>query len=513
MRGKQVACTGLTTYNDRPSCESVAKLATIAAYMESFVAKLATNKQLGRNNDWLYDPMYLTRKKKLGSSEHLDRLCKACGAIWQDTATWYWRFLRRQGHPLPKHAMTRLMCSRTMGPKRASNPLADKPSRRAVPSCVAQNVVRSYYAAIKSWQDQIGSGANPPGRAKTYYRSIWNADLISIKNKGNTRHLRLSGGRGNAPLLFKWPHPDKPKTVEIGWDGDQHELRAQYEVEADRTPEGDKVAGIDLGEVHLAAATDGENTWIVNGRHLRSLRRQQNKTKARLDAQLDHKQPGSRRHRKLSEAKKEQMAKIRNQIRDVIHKQSTRLVETLYEAGVAMLVIGDVRKIRARIDYGRRANQKLHQWAHGRFRHMLTYKAELSGMEVKLICEAYTSQTCPSCGRRHKSQSRNFKCPSCGAVYHRDEVGARNIREKYLDEEGWSEGYLPRPVAAGRAPATSSEDASLETCSSPIRGRQLKLFDSHRGASFSERRETSHKRRVTPPPMGIRYRPHMSCKK
>ena len=55
----------------------------------------------------------------------------------------------------------------------------------------------------------------------------------------------------------------------------------------------------------------------------------------------------------------------------------------------------------------------------------------------------YTSQTCPSCGDKHKPSNREYKC-KCGFTYHRDGVGAINIRQKYL-------GCLGNPVAATMA--------------------------------------------------------------
>ncbi|MEG7674130.1 transposase, partial [Listeria monocytogenes] len=76
---------------------------------------------------------------------------------------------------------------------------------------------------------------------------------------------------------------------------------------------------------------------------------------------LDRKKKGSRRWRKLQRSKQKQLAKIDNQIRDILHKQTTRLVSTLHERGVQTLVIGDVRDIRQRVDYGHSANQRIHQ--------------------------------------------------------------------------------------------------------------------------------------------------------
>ena len=68
-------------------------------------------------------------------------------------------------------------------------------------------------------------------------------------------------------------------------------------------------------------------------------------------------------------------------------------------------------------------------------RFKLTYKAERLGMEVFLQEESYTSRTCPACKYvRSKVTGRVFRCPKCGFVYHRDGVGAINIREKYLGQ-------------------------------------------------------------------------------
>ncbi len=97
-------------------------------------------------------------------------------------------------------------------------------------------------------------------------------------------------------------------------------------------------------------------------------------------------------------------------------------------------MIGDVRDIRQDLDVGSKNNQKLHQWSHGSIRHKLTYKAEWLGMEVALQDEHYTSRTCPMCQhvRKSKVQGRVFRCPTCHWTYHRDGVGAINIRQKYL---------------------------------------------------------------------------------
>ncbi len=69
----------------------------------------------------------------------------------------------------------------------------------------------------------------------------------------------------------------------------------------------------------------------------------------------------------------------------------------------------------------------------------LIRKAELAGLKVKFVSEAYTSQTCPRCGNRKKPANRNYHCNHCGFEYHRDGVGAINLWNKVL-------GFSFRPV-------------------------------------------------------------------
>ena len=73
-------------------------------------------------------------------------------------------------------------------------------------------------------------------------------------------------------------------------------------------------------------------------------------------------------------------------------------------------------------------------------------------MSVALQDEHYTSKTCPVCGQKRKSKpvGRVFHCTNkkCGFTWHRDGVGACNIRAKYRGEFG-----VPH-VVGGMAPPT-----------------------------------------------------------
>jgi putative transposase len=125
---------------------------------------------------------------------------------------------------------------------------------------------------------------------------------------------------------------------------------------------------------------------------------------------------------------------MQNQINDILHKYTTHFVGWCLSAGAGTVVIGDLQGIRDRVDYNSTANQKIHQWLFRKISDLIKSKAKVLGIKVDFVSEFYTSQTCPVCGTKHKTLTRNFKCPKCGLESHRDLVGAFNIRQKYTGE-------------------------------------------------------------------------------
>jgi putative transposase len=92
----------------------------------------------------------------------------------------------------------------------------------------------------------------------------------------------------------------------------------------------------------MAVSHDGEQTYILNGRLLRSKRQYRNKLLAKLNKKIDAKKKGSRARKKLIKSKRKHLRKLRNQIKDIEHKSTSRLISTLHQEGVQTLVIGDV---------------------------------------------------------------------------------------------------------------------------------------------------------------------------
>ena len=374
--------------------------------------------------------MYLTRKFHIEGTQQLERLSRASAELWNDTCKWYWRTARRQDHWLSKTAMRQWHCK----------------GHDVLPSQTAQEVAEQFYEAVGSWHKGDRKG-NPPKRCdKTYNVLRWTYQGVMLRDDGV---LRLSTKRGEDSILIDWPVDTEPRTVEIGKRPGGFVVRAQYEAELiDRTT-GNKVAGIDLGEKHLAAVFTGDRgAFTISGGELRALRHYQNKLKAKLDAKIGRKEPGSNRWKKLVRSKQKQLDHIKGKITDLLHKLSRKVVEMLLERRVSAIAIGDTRGIRDRIDFGSQMNQRLHQWAYGEFARMIEYKAKLAGVTVEKIDEAYTSQKCPQCGYRQKPSGRDYTCSECGFHGHRDVVGAANIRRKYVGEHSNESTLLPGVMAS-----------------------------------------------------------------
>ena len=314
---------------------------------------------------------------------------------------------------------------------------------------VAQRYCQNYktFFGLRSNGDK---DAKPPHKTKIYQTTTWKKSGIRFQEALHGKVVILSNGRGTPSLEIPLPKSfDFSKTANIAivnlvYTHGQYELHFVYNTEKTDMSKAAGVVGVDIGEIHPIVSHDGQHTAIFNGRYIRSLYRLRNKVLAAMNAKIDRCSKHSKRWWHLVRCKWKRIRKIDNQIKDALHKQTAKFVQYCQQRNIGTIVLGDLTRIREHINYGKRANQKLHQWAFGKVTELITYKAKAFGIKVVWIDEAYTSQTCPKCGNRKKPTSRNYTC-KCGFQYHRDGVGAINIRQKYL-------GHLGVPVVAVMVP-------------------------------------------------------------
>ncbi|RKU24040.1 transposase [Candidatus Poribacteria bacterium] len=323
--------------------------------------------------------------------------------------------------------------------KQLSDPLLHSQSRQAV--------VQRYFKSWKSYSALKKSGGiqkpKPPNKRQNYMTTRWKKSAITFVESSlcGNRRVQLSMAEGQPkidiplPKNFDMTRAAHITTIDLCYNHGQWTLHFSYKYETETTEIGEEVVGVDIGEIHPIVSHDGQDTHIYNGRYIRSLYRYRNKVLAEFSQTISRCKRHSKRWWRLTRRKWKRIRKIDNQIKDALHKQTTQFVKYCQVKGIGTIILGDLTGIRNTINYGKRANQKLHQWAFGKIAELITYKAKALGMKVKVIDESYTSQTCPKCGNRKKPTNRNYTCP-CGLKYHRDGVGAINIRQKYLGHFG-----------------------------------------------------------------------------
>jgi putative transposase len=142
-------------------------------------------------------------------------------------------------------------------------------------------------------------------------------------------------------------------------------------------------AGIDIGLNNLAALTSNKVGFvprIVNGRPLKSINQFYDKRKAELQQKLGA--TGTTRQM-------EQLTAHRTrQIDHYLHTASRRIIDLLVAEGIGTLCIGKNPRWKQEANMGRRNNQNFVCVPHARFIAMLTYKAELVGIPVRITGRA-----------------------------------------------------------------------------------------------------------------------------
>jgi putative transposase len=300
-----------------------------------------------------------------------------------------------------------------------------------------------------------------PHHPKAYQTVVWKDQALTVLLTGQ---LRLPCGGQRPPLLLPLPEEYQRanlRRVELTWRADHYELCLTLDTGAALPPPlpARVVAGVDLGEVHIAAVTTTRrHALMVSGRQLRACKQWRNKVHSVLQEKVSRCQPGSRRAKRLLKRKAQISAKLYRQQRDILHQAARKVVTFCQSEVVTHIAVGDVRDIQTGVSLGKRTNQKISQWPYGQFARYLREKAARLGMSVEWIDESYSTRTCSVSGHVQPSspRGRRFRCSGCGARVHRDVNGSANICSKavhgrYSHVQAATVKYL-RPI--GVAPLT-----------------------------------------------------------
>lgn len=210
----------------------------------------------------------------------------------------------------------------------------------------------------------------------------------------------------------------------------------------------DRYSSIDLGLNNFATIVmDDEEPLLFNGRQVKAKNQYFNKEISKLKSELGNKQRTSKQIRRL-------YVKRDNQMKDLFHKTSKKIVNLLIEKKIGNLVVGYNKGWKDSINIGRRNNQAFVAVPHDRLVNYIKYKCEMCGIKVIVNEESYTSK-CDALalegvckhdkymGRRAK---RGLYQSSTGRLINADVNGAVNIMRKVV---GDSE-YVTRIIDSGR---------------------------------------------------------------
>lgn len=221
------------------------------------------------------------------------------------------------------------------------------------------------------------------------------------------------------------------KDSKIVKKNDHFELHISVRFEVEPKQDFQDVLAVDLGESTYATAvlsSDGRPRFY--GEDIRGIRRHYNYLRRKLQ------EKGLRDEVKRIGQKESRTVLHR------LHEISRELVE-LADQQNSVMVLGDVKGVGGDTGKGKRMNRIANNWAVGKLRSFIQYKAQEKGIPVFIVDEAYTSQTCHRCkeveNTKRPSQGR-FKCENCGLDHYNADVNAaKNILDRfsaYMVENG-----------------------------------------------------------------------------
>ena len=180
----------------------------------------------------------------------------------------------------------------------------------------------------------------------------------------------------------------------------------------------------------MSVYVENGESFLVNGRPLKSMAFYWQKRIAEYQSKIN--KSGCKKSRRL----KRMHEKAKLQAKHYINTAVKQTVEKLYQLGVSRIVVGYPKEIARNSNKGKKQNFILsHVWRFNYVIKRLKEVAEEYGINVEVVNEAFTSKTCPLCGKPHDGARfvrGLFKCPAEGLVMNADLVGAFNILKKVV---------------------------------------------------------------------------------
>lgn len=272
-------------------------------------------------------------------------------------------------------------------------------SYKALPAKVAQQVLKlldknwqSFFKALADWREHpeqfLGRPRLPNYKEKVRGRNVLIYTAQAISKKALKKGI-IAPSQLGIEVVSICPEVDQVRIVPR--DG-FYVIEVVYEQECEQEPvNANWYAGIDLGINNLATLTSNKSGFVprlVNGRPVKSINQNYNKRRADLQSKLAKQDAKRHTSHRLEQLTNKRTRKIDH----YLHTASRRIIDLLVSEGIGTLVIGYNQEWKQEVNIGKRNNQNFVNIPFARFIHMLTYKAQLVGIQVIMTEESYTSK-------------------------------------------------------------------------------------------------------------------------
>lgn len=315
---------------------------------------------------------------------------------------------------------------------------------RNLPTAISQQVLGQVFSSIKSWirlKKDFDKNPNKynnhtphlPGykRGEKQNMVVFTTCACRIKDDGYIHFIKDIID----PIKTKvWD--TELKQVRIIPQATCYIVEIIYErKEIDLNLNKDNFLSIDLGLNNLCSCfSNVVNSFIINGKIMKSLNQWYNKKKARLMSYVGDRGKSNRIRR---------LTLYRNcWIDDKLHKISKYIVDFCISNNIGKIIIGLNKEWKQNIRMGKRNNQHFVSIPHLRLIEKISYKAKLVGIEVITHEESYTSKVdnlALESLEKHdiylgKREKRGLFQSSIGKLLNADINGAIGIARKVIGD-------------------------------------------------------------------------------
>lgn len=251
--------------------------------------------------------------------------------------------------------------------------------------------LKSYFQSIKAWKRDnkkfTGCPIFPKYKHKEKGRNVLIYTYQQVRVKDGFIHFPKK--EGLKPLKTKCKK-EEVKQVRVVPQSSCYIIEVVYSVsELVKEKQNNEWLGIDIGLNNLASCTNTKNkeSFIINGKPLKSINQYYNKKISKIKSQLqkNHNKKSSKKTRKL-------ILKRNNKIKDYIHKSSRYIVDYCVENKIDNIVLGKNDGWKQNIKIGKKNNQNFVNIPFDILEEQLKYKSKLVGINFTTIDEAYTSK-------------------------------------------------------------------------------------------------------------------------